>query len=108
MKRDTDEQDKMYRQAAKLCRAEGVPIDEKPNGAVHKWVERNARCRPGTEFFVVLGICAEMAYLESFDCKCLRCGTATNRSAIDAEGRCHPGDGCNLVAHNQEEGQREP
>jgi len=55
----------MYRNAAKRCRDEGVPLDDSPNGAIHQWCVRNCKMREGTEFFIVLGICCAMADLEA-------------------------------------------
>jgi len=55
----------MYRQAAERCRAEGVPIGGEPGGAVHRWVVNNCTFRPGTDFWIVLGITAEMADMEA-------------------------------------------
>ncbi len=55
----------MYRECAALCRNAGVPIDGEPGGAIHHWVVQNIRFRHGTDFFIVFGICAEMADMEA-------------------------------------------
>ena len=57
--------DEMYRECAALCRIAGVPIDGKSCGAIHRWVVKNIKFRPGTEFFIVLGIFAEMADMDA-------------------------------------------
>lgn len=72
--------------AAEACRSAGVPIDSNPNGAVHQWVIVYCQFRPGTEFFLVALICAEMAdqeariqgFLDQFD-RALK--SLTSRSA---------------------------
>lgn len=51
----------VYRQCAELCLDAGINIDDSPGGAVHRWVAKNVSHRPETAFFIVLGICCEMA-----------------------------------------------
>ena len=46
----------MYDSAAAMCLDAGVTPDSEPCGAVHRWVVQNVSYRPGTEFFIVLGI----------------------------------------------------
>ena len=46
----------MYDSAAAMCLDAGVAPDSAPCGAVHRWVVQNVSYRPGTEFFIVLGI----------------------------------------------------
>jgi hypothetical protein len=55
----------MYHDCAVRCRDEGVRIETTKGGAISRWIDRNAKCRPGTEFFIVNGIAAEMADLEA-------------------------------------------
>lgn len=57
--------DERFRQAATKCREDGVPIDTQPGGAIHRWVVENVSLRPGTEFFIVMGIAAEMADMDA-------------------------------------------
>lgn len=53
--------DEIYSRAADQAIADGVACDDSPNGAIHQWVQQNVNYRPGTEFFIVLGIAGEMA-----------------------------------------------
>ena len=55
----------MYRQCAALCRNQGIACDDSPGGAVHAWVHQHCSYRPGTEFFIVLGICCAMADMDA-------------------------------------------
>lgn len=55
----------MYRQCAALCRNAGVPCDDSAGGPVHAWVHQHCSYRPGTEFFIVLGICCAMADMDA-------------------------------------------
>jgi hypothetical protein len=57
--------DEMYKQAAREARAAGCTCDDTPNGCVAQWVRANVTYRPETEFFIVLGIAAELADLEA-------------------------------------------
>jgi len=55
----------MYLAAAKMCFDQGVSIDGNPGGSIHQWVVNHVRFRPGTEFFIVTGICSAMCDLEA-------------------------------------------
>lgn len=50
-----------YEAAAAQCEADGVALDDTPGGAIHEWVMQNVQHRPGTAFFIVLGIACAMA-----------------------------------------------
>lgn len=53
--------DDLYQNAANLCLAKNLPIDDSPNGPIAAWARANCTYRPETEFFIVLGICGAMA-----------------------------------------------
>ena len=55
----------MYRNAAAMCRAAGVPNEEHNGGTVHQWVMTHCSYRPGTEFFIVFGICCAYADMDA-------------------------------------------
>jgi len=57
--------DDLYRQAATKALLDGVEIDGEFGGPVHKWVRENVYYRQDTEFFIVLGITAEMANIRA-------------------------------------------
>lgn len=59
-----DNLDAAYRACAERCFYEHIACDGEPGGAIHRWVMRNIKFRPGTEFFIVLGIACELAKLE--------------------------------------------
>ena len=52
---------KLYDRAATATLEAGIPCDDSPNGPVAAWVRQNCSYRPGTEFFIVVGIVGSMA-----------------------------------------------
>lgn len=55
----------LYKNGAELCLNEGLAVDGEPGGEIHQWVMQNCSYRPGTDFFIVLGICCEMADIQA-------------------------------------------
>lgn len=56
-----DKLTRLISEAAEQCERDGVAIDGEPGGAILQWVMRNCQYRPGTEFYIVTLIAAEMA-----------------------------------------------
>lgn len=61
----TTQLQELYSKAADAAIADGCTADDSPNGCISQWVQKNVNYREGTLFFIVLGICAEIADREA-------------------------------------------
>jgi hypothetical protein len=61
----TTQLQELYSKAADAAIADGCTADDSPNGCISQWVQKNVNYREDTLFFIVLGICAEIADREA-------------------------------------------
>jgi hypothetical protein len=57
--------DELLNAATERAIADGCTCDDTPNGCISQWVDANCSYRPGTKFFIVLGIACRIADREA-------------------------------------------